>query len=134
MEKEFVTYEIALDLKELGFDEPCFGYYIGGDWDHDEYDMTFQFQIDLSKGNYLLDDKKCTAPTFSQAFKWFREKYKIECYVNCYWSEEDSTKRTYFANYNYGSDIFYSINIEFKTYEEAELECLKKLISIVKNK
>ena len=23
MEKEFVTYEIALKLKELGFDEPC---------------------------------------------------------------------------------------------------------------
>ena len=24
MEKEFVTYEQALTLKELGFDEPCF--------------------------------------------------------------------------------------------------------------
>ena len=27
MEKEFVSYEQALALKELGFDEPCFGYY-----------------------------------------------------------------------------------------------------------
>ena len=27
MQKQFVTYEIALKLKELGFDEPCFGYY-----------------------------------------------------------------------------------------------------------
>ena len=27
MKKEFVTYEIALKLKELGFDEKCFGYY-----------------------------------------------------------------------------------------------------------
>lgn len=25
MKKQFVTYEIALKLKELGFDEPCFG-------------------------------------------------------------------------------------------------------------
>ena len=24
MEKEFIPYKIALDLKELGFDEPCF--------------------------------------------------------------------------------------------------------------
>ena len=27
MEKEFVDYKIGLELKELGFDEPCFGYY-----------------------------------------------------------------------------------------------------------
>ena len=27
MKEQFCTYEIALKLKELGFDEPCFGYY-----------------------------------------------------------------------------------------------------------
>ena len=27
MEKEFVTHEIALALKELGFDEECLGWY-----------------------------------------------------------------------------------------------------------
>jgi hypothetical protein len=27
MNKEFIPYEQALDLKELGFDEPCFGWY-----------------------------------------------------------------------------------------------------------
>ena len=27
MKNEFVTYEIALELKELGFDEPCFKAY-----------------------------------------------------------------------------------------------------------
>lgn len=27
MEKEFVTYEIALKLKQVGFSEPCFGFY-----------------------------------------------------------------------------------------------------------
>jgi hypothetical protein len=27
MEKEFISYEIALKLKELGFDEPCFDFY-----------------------------------------------------------------------------------------------------------
>lgn len=29
MEKEFVTYDIALKLKELGFDEECLGAYMG---------------------------------------------------------------------------------------------------------
>jgi hypothetical protein len=27
MEKEFVPYELALRMKQLGFDEPCFGRY-----------------------------------------------------------------------------------------------------------
>jgi hypothetical protein len=26
-EKDFIPYEIALELKQLGFDESCFGYY-----------------------------------------------------------------------------------------------------------
>jgi hypothetical protein len=28
MEKEFIPYEQALALKELGFDEPCFAWFI----------------------------------------------------------------------------------------------------------
>ena len=35
MESLFVPYEIALALKELGFDEPCFGKYLSSfqsDW------------------------------------------------------------------------------------------------------
>ena len=27
MEKEFVPYELAVKLKELGFDDPCSGWY-----------------------------------------------------------------------------------------------------------
>ena len=35
MNKEFIPYEQALALKELGFDEPCFGQYLSSrqsDW------------------------------------------------------------------------------------------------------
>jgi hypothetical protein len=30
MSKEFIPYEQALELKELGFDEPCLAVYRGG--------------------------------------------------------------------------------------------------------
>jgi len=63
------------------------------------------------------------------AFRWFREKYKI---FSCIMTE-----------YSYGGNIstyhingLHQSNISkgnFKTYEEAELECLIKLISIVKS-
>ena len=126
MNKEFIPYEQALELKELGFDEQCLAL----------YDLDGKITIEFvnwdnainRKDNYLI-----SAPLYQQAFRWFREKYNIECYVNCYWSEEDSSKRAYYANYNYGSDVFFTIDKNFKSNEEAELECLKKLIEIVKN-
>lgn len=34
MQEQFVTYEIALKLKELGFNEPCFAYYDEEDINH----------------------------------------------------------------------------------------------------
>ena len=67
MEKEFVKYTEALALKELGFDEPCFGYYAG------DILCTGQPQeIHLDKdGNYKKTKTESyhiiAAPTFSQA-------------------------------------------------------------------
>ena len=134
MKKEFVPYELALELRELGFDEPCLLVY------DSKEKVLFHCLSNNVKNDILIDcniglnpKEDIKAPTFSQAFRWFREKYKIECYVNSYWNENDSSKRTYYANYNYGSDIFYTITKEFETHEEAELECLKKLIEIVKD-
>ena len=31
MKNEFIPYEQALQLKELGFNEQCFGYYVGNE-------------------------------------------------------------------------------------------------------
>jgi hypothetical protein len=60
-------------------------------------------------------------------FKWFRDKYKYDSVIN----------RTLFKpkTYHFGifADKFYG-SIEYNTYEEAELECLKKLIQIIKEK
>ena len=62
VDKEFVPYEQALALKELGFNEPCLAsYFHAGKRLHiTEY---------INYGEYTT-----LAPTFSQAFRWFREK------------------------------------------------------------
>lgn len=140
LDKEFVPYAQALELKELGFDEPCFGYYkhttipnriipnnliIGFIKDNRIYN-------DVSNGSSLVGLGKglIFAPTFSQAFRWFREKYNINTVI-C-WREDllnyDSSltemkKRGYF---------YYKGN--YNSYEEAELACLSKLSEIVKGK
>ena len=136
MEKEFVPYELAVKLKALGFDKECFSY----------YDLN-------NKPNFFgadgLMDTHCVQvnrPTFSQSFRWFREKYNvrqnimdfIDDEVGIEWDYEIATIGTDLdENGNYKPLIEYSTddeNRKFKTYEEAELACLEKLIEIVESK
>jgi hypothetical protein len=126
MEKEFVPYEQALALKELGFDEYCLGLYSYAS--RNTIDM--QHVIHTCKASSKLIWMRVPTPTFSQAFRWFREKYDIHGLVSYY------GKKTWFIeilDYK-GNQIVQIENNAFNTYEEAELECLKKLIEIVKVK
>jgi hypothetical protein len=131
LEKEFVPYEPSLALKELGFDEPCFKMS-----EHkkvcDEQSKPQGCQLHNLHCGYpdCTIDKSITPvplPTFSQAFRWFRDKYQIDSWI--------------YPNLN----GLYSVSIvrrgvglgnvsQYQTYPEAELGCLIKLIEIVKNK
>jgi len=129
MEKEFIPYEQALALKELGFDEPCFGYYKpNGELDYIENHILKDFPY-LAKNSEWQD--LVAAPTYSQAFRWFREKYDIDITNHLYNTNKggDTREYQYEINLSYGKPI----KLEPKPYKEAELECLKKLIEIVKN-
>jgi len=131
LEKEFVPYEPSLALKELGFDEPCFGKYLSSfqsDWKVYELilEMGMNEEFEDNRNVYLLEGA-CSAPTFSQAFRWFRDRHQL------------SGTSQYFK----GGYYCYTINdmkdtqesnrlfTEFENYEEAELACLIKLIGIV---
>ena len=119
--KEFIPYEEALTLKKLGFDEPCFGYF-----------SELQ-QLHLCRFENMSDKGFVSAPTYSQAFRWFREVYGLDCFI-----DKGGIKGIYHAFVG-GSEhgFLYGNNgnrpSEF-TYEEAELACLKKLIEITKTK
>jgi len=131
MENEFIPYAEALDLKELGFDESCFGFYY----------RTSNKEIKLELNIVEKDEYFTLAPLYQQAFRWFRENYNIQCSINFY-SESLGTKKIpnhYEIQIHYLSNNkwCYFENIDNKiylTHEEAELECLKKLIEIVKQK
>ena len=125
MTKEFVPYELALKLKQLGFDKPCFGYY--------QY-TRLKLQLPLIKSETqpqtYMGGEDCSAPTFSQAFRWFREKYNLESHIKKDWQD--------------GICLGYESMIEcedgiidcgtYNIYEEAELACLDKLIEILETK
>ena len=121
MDKEFVKYEIALELKELGFNEDYFGFYWFNGSSNRWVLETKEYEDEYSK--------TISAPTFSQAFRWFREKCDLHGKVGIYHFIEN----TYCYNI-VSKNVPHYIHKEsqFETYEEAELECLRKLIQIVK--
>ena len=128
MNKEFIPYEQALALKELGFDEPCFG-----TWDR-PYKLWTGNPVN---GVLNIPEDVILAPLYQQAFRWFREKHGI-----CSWIErlytEDSVAY-YRTTQEYKKDTsskMHNLHVglkEYNTYEEAEQACLNKLIEIVKH-
>jgi hypothetical protein len=129
MINEFVSYEIALELKQLGFDEPCIAFYNGRFLDFKIWNDDGR---EASQINVNMDVGQCpNAPTFSQVFRWFREKYVLEGVVQ---QSEDFTWYKWMINQYYEDGKKYVADwYEYKTYEEAELTCLMKLIEIAKN-
>ena len=127
MEKEFIPYEIALALKELGFDEPCFGYYTG-----DKKHLVLR--PNMGRRNEDLNDIVCTSPLYQQAFSFFREKYNLDVtFRKMDYGPESQFTGYYFSIYK-GNELIdiHGADKKCKLYKDSETECLIKLISIVK--
>ena len=136
MEKDFVPYEQALALKELEFDEPCLAFYwiTGKFYITAEYHNYVGFHKQNQLGDYNYDST--SAPTFSQAFRWFKEKHNLFHEIQIDRTAEpkfcfDIFQYEHFGNYE---EIRIGEWYLYRTQEEAELECLKELIEIVKRK
>ena len=136
MEKQFIPYELALEIKALGFNEPCFAIWSG--FDENNFSVTdtvrlfsSKFSIDGTQSNTLYinsTDNRVSAPLWQQAFDWFREKgFRFNIQSHRYTSVE------FFMVELYDGKRTTELFGKSLTYEEARLECLKKLIEIVKN-
>lgn len=149
LQKEFCTYSQALRLKALGFDEPCFGrFYIKPKckvFSVDEKGRHYQIKNTPKKlytiGEHFVlnDDNAITAPTFSQCFRWFREKYNLHQSIikysgsKIYWCQIEmiSDKKDKSGEY----EVIYATSLStFTKYQDAELACLEKLLEIVESK
>ena len=121
MNKEFVSYEQAVALKELGFNEPCMAIYYSKDksfsWHHHKDHTNDEPALDSGEFNI-------SAPTYSAAFRWFREKHGLVGLVTTFNSKN---------NFRYAVYAEYIGTEDYKTYEEAEQACLDKLIEIVRD-
>jgi hypothetical protein len=130
LKNEFVPYQIALDLKSLGFDEPCLA-----SWTYKTKEKiptlygcgALLFDIDGLITNQT-EDIICSAPLYQQCWRWFREKYGL--YFNIHRLQHKiGTKQEFMLIINAPLRGGY-----YETYEQAEFECLFRLIEIVKQK
>jgi len=135
MKDLFCTFEQSKKLKELGFKERCFGAYKILE---DEYIFSSK-EGDLILG--LDADKKYAfvikAPLKTQVFKWFRNKYNIDAWVQPFMEEKNNKLILPDESYSYfifKDGILIKDGVDFIDFEEAENECINQLIKLIDEK
>ena len=133
MEKEFVPYDLAVKLKALGFDEPCLDYFANS---NPQNSWTISYNSDDLHRPF----ESVARPTFSQAFRWFREKHNLRGFIGFRPNTKQFDYHIYDMSLSGKEYVKQRTMEEFNkdpkvgTYEEAELACLIKLIEIVELK
>ena len=132
-----VPLEIAIKLKEIGFNKKTMFYFFSGD-------TTFKFRIsedmpldyilpigDIELDNYNRKGFYASIPTWEQIFEWFREKGYHGIIAVIY---EDGNDK-----YSYRIEFLDELITDFNqdnplTYEEAREALVKALIQTYKSK
>jgi len=126
MKNEFIPYEEALALKELGFDEPCLRHY-DNDTDSDEFELSkFNNVLSIRTSEYIKNsgmEDTLAAPLYQQAFRFFRDKYNLYCGFIAPCTMKIS--EAYMSSFEI---------VEGESNADVELNCIKSLIELTKNR
>lgn len=136
MKEQFVTYEIALALKELGFDEKCFVIFFKGilnnghhvNYISNEWESTFYRNKTNSEANSI---DIVSAPLWQQVIDFFREKHDIDIEIH----SSFGSGGWWWANLCYNPTRTEVLNIaRFENYNEARKQAILKAIELCKEK
>lgn len=142
MGSEFISYELALELKNIGFDEKCFAYFNGktvtriadrstlsvdniNTWRNtflsikNQKPFVYTPEPDDADTNPIYERLKwgstISAPLWQQTFDWFREKHNLVGYITFSLGKQAWNVEINSLLHNH--DLDYSNN--HKTYQEA---------------
>ena len=129
--EDFVTFEQALALRRLGFDQNCDYYYIESTYNTFDRDGETHLKGELMCrfSKYFSAGHCVKAPTLAQAHKWLRSKgLWVETYP-----EPFDAKGWEFDIYNLKGDYYYSFAFStvYGTYEEALSDGITECIKIL---
>ena len=127
MKNEFVPHDIAKQLKELGFSEPCLA------WWFEESTVSVPTETRSFWSDWNVNPKRISAPLWQQVFRWFIEKYQLNGvpYYNFVGKWDYNIQRVE-AGLLSGSVTAYIAMRD--TYPEIQEACINRLISIVKER
>lgn len=153
MKKQFVTYEIALALKELGFNERCFSKW-SKDWKKQSYSLypilatmglnspykkesNGYDQKEVNDGGYTFTGYKnnsldhgeevIAAPLWQQAIDWFIEEYNLLITIT------SQSQESWQWHIQFPHDSLNKMwEEDFYTYKEAREQAILKAIELCK--
>ena len=146
MEEQFVTYEIALKLKELGFDEDCSAVFYQGKFMNGHIEPHVWYLVNSISTNSDCNSLDIvTAPLWQQVIDWFREEYdlhisfepvyKPQQFTNLMYCYAISTKKNYYGGMddnldnwlklNDGGNMFHIENSYYTAREQAILKAIE---------
>ena len=146
MKEHFVNYNQALALKELGYNEPCWCYFVNDVFFDSMFPKDYDYFEHMNKKmEYTL------APLKSQVFKWFRDEHHLFANIyewttggfkdniipkdwkpECRWKIYKPVGITYSQKDKVLVHVSDNLYRDFYHYEEAESACIDNLISILK--
>lgn len=136
MKNIFIPYKESLELNKLGFDEKCLSYYLNSVLETKEFFLFKHSYRSHSTQQFI------SAPLYQQVFEWFRKEYSLYHNIWNYTHSEPPHKMIPYGftfsidedwicivGKNHETGLFENY---YKTYELAELACLRKLIELAK--
>ena len=122
--EDFVTLNQAKKLKELGFEEKCFAYFL--------YDDEVEIGNYMKDYNYIVGLDYISAPTLYQAQKWLREVKGIHVYSHIT-SQPELKGKHYWEITSKNGEVLDSVPYIklVDTYEQALSDGITKALELV---
>ena len=147
IQSQFCSYEIALKLKELGFDEKCLGFWDVSQINNSCIELRYGMGIFKSTSIELSKyPKNVLAPLWQQCIDWFKEKHDIFVFIDMgkyYDSYEGAYPFQTWCKIYKHKELINSITVRnkldnenfiFYSYEEAREQAILKAIELCQKK
>lgn len=116
--EDFVPYELAVKLKDKGFDYPCITH----------YDINKELKVVVREPIFWHSDvlSYTDAPTISQVLEWLREEKEIYIVIQPFPTMATKNKICWSWDFKWNSDGMYiehafPDDVTYTTYEQAAL-------------
>lgn len=133
MKKQFVTYKIALELKELGFNELCSAYWFKHEYKSEKEQLIWSLVADCDYNS--ISNSEVSAPLWQQAEEWFRDKHNFHIVI---WYNELTKRWRIDSIIDMSCINFYDHNGdnygEHSTYPEVREDAFSRVIEMIKTK